>query len=351
MKFLRCIVLAALLMAVFTAIPANATDRLVLAEMFTNTSCGPCYNANLTLDQLVNAHPNEFVAIRYHVWWPSNNDPFYRYNTSENTVRTNYYGVSGVPALKVDGFIDGGGYPSYWSRILNRYYMESPMEIVLSGNYDEDSNSGTLDISITATDDYYYDSLYVRIALTETDLYWPAPNGLNYHDQVMRDMIPNAFGTGFDISYGETVDFSESFACPSQLVLENCELVVWVQSDYLREVYQTARIRVEDLGPVSIDDVTELPVSFSLNQNYPNPFNAGTTISYNLEKENQVTIDIYDLNGRQVAVIADGIQPAGNHQVIWDGVDSNGSPVSSGVYFYRMSTNSESFVKRMVLLK
>jgi len=333
------------------AVSVSATDRLVLAEMFTNTSCSYCYQANITLDQLVNAHPDEFVAIRYHVWWPSSSDPYYRYNISENTARTNYYGVSGVPTLKVDGFIDGGGYPSYWTRILNRYYMESPMEIVLSGSYNENTREGTLDISVTATDDYYFDSLYVRIALTESDIYWQAPNGLSRHDQVMRDMIPTALGISFDISYDETVEFSESFSCPSQLVPENCELVVWVQSDYIREVYQAARVRIEDLGPISIDDAAELPSGFELAQNYPNPFNAKTTIFYSLEKESRVTIDVYDLSGRQVATIASGTQPAGDHQVIWNGADFNGNPVSSGVYFYRMNAGEESLTRRMTLLK
>ncbi len=351
MKFFQSIMLTAFLAVIAMAVSVSATDRLVLAEMFTNTSCPPCYQANITLDQLVNAHPDEFVAVRYHVWWPINNDPFYHYNISENAARTNYYGVNAVPTLKVDGFIDGGYYSSYWTRILNRYNMGSPMEIVLSGSYNEDTREGTLDISVTATDDYYFDSLYVRIALTESDLYWPAPNGLNYHEQVMRDMIPNALGISFDISYGETVEFSESFSCPSQLVPENCELVVWVQSDYMREVYQAARVRIEDLGPVSIDDAVELPSNFCLAQNYPNPFNAKTTIFYSLEKESRVTIDIYDLSGRRVASIVNSNQPAGDHQVIWDGADSDGNPVSSGVYFYRLIVEDKSLTRRMTLLK
>ena len=294
-----------------------------------------------------------FVAVRYHVWWPGPNDPYYLYNISENTARTTFYGVNdvGVPAFKIDGFIEGGGYPSYWTHIQNRHYMETCLDIQLSGDYDEDTGQGTLDITITAIEDAYWDSLYLRIALTESDIYWHAPNGAYWHHQTMRDMIPNAQGQPIEISYGETIELSQNFSCPSPLVPENSELVVWVQSDYLREVYQAARVGVTELGQVSVDDKAIIPSEFKLLQNYPNPFNASTIIEFNLGQESPVILEIYDLTGRKVNTLCDGIYESGAHRLVWDGTDFNGNSVASGLYFYRLSDGSRDTAKQMTLLK
>jgi len=235
---------------------------------------------------------------------------------------------------------------------VNRYGVDSPLEIQLSGEFEEGDREGSLDITIIAHDQISQSGLRVRIALTEDSLYYNAPNTTLWHNNTMRDMIPDTLGISIDISEGETVELSQYFECPEPLVIEQCKLIVWVQADNsAKEILQTARIRVDDLGSVSINDAVELPSSFCLAQNYPNPFNAKTTISYSLGKESQVEIDIYDLGGRQIAAVVNSIQPAGDHQVIWNGTDSNGNTVSSGVYFYRILTNGESLAKRMVLLK
>jgi hypothetical protein len=88
------------------------------------------------------------------------------------------------------------------------------------------------------------------------------------------------------------------------------------------------------------------PCSYSLHANYPNPFNAQTIISYDLPKEADVKLEIYDLLGRKVATLAEGIQEAGNHQTVWDG-----SCASSGIYFYRLKAGDYSDIKKMTLLK
>jgi len=85
-----------------------------------------------------------------------------------------------------------------------------------------------------------------------------------------------------------------------------------------------------------------LPEAFSLNQNYPNPFNANTKIAFSLP---DVDLEIYNINGQLVKSFSDHFQ-AGNHFIDWDA-----SSVSSGVYFYKVSANGHSMVKRMTLIK
>jgi hypothetical protein len=89
----------------------------------------------------------------------------------------------------------------------------------------------------------------------------------------------------------------------------------------------------------------------SLSNNYPNPFNPQTTITFNLPSPGEIDISIFNLLGQKVATIASGQYAAGEHRVVWDGKDDNGNSVSSGLYFYRLTTDGKTLTKKMVLLK
>jgi hypothetical protein len=89
-----------------------------------------------------------------------------------------------------------------------------------------------------------------------------------------------------------------------------------------------------------------LPTIFALHQNFPNPFNPLTIIRYDLPKTIHVTLKIYDLLGREVAVLVDEQKPAGAYQVTF-----NAHSLSSGVYFYRLQAGSFTETKKLLLLK
>jgi len=78
------------------------------------------------------------------------------------------------------------------------------------------------------------------------------------------------------------------------------------------------------------------PAGFVLEANYPNPFNAGTMIRYSLPRSGHVRLEIYDLQGRLVHTLADAVQSAGHHSLIWSGSGADGRPLASGVYFCQM---------------
>jgi hypothetical protein len=88
------------------------------------------------------------------------------------------------------------------------------------------------------------------------------------------------------------------------------------------------------------------PGHFALLQNYPNPFNPSTKIAFSLKTAGQTKLTVYDLLGREVAVLVDGVQSAGSHIVAF-----SGARFASGVYFYRLETAGTSIVKKMMLLK
>jgi len=100
------------------------------------------------------------------------------------------------------------------------------------------------------------------------------------------------------------------------------------------------------LIPVSVEETPGIPTEFALRQNYPNPFNPSTTISYDLPKRTHVTLKVYDVMGREVATLVDDDYEAGAHEIVWDA-----SGQASGVYFYRISAEDFTSVRKLLLMK
>jgi hypothetical protein len=94
-----------------------------------------------------------------------------------------------------------------------------------------------------------------------------------------------------------------------------------------------------------------VPSQFALDQNYPNPFNPTTNIRFSLPDEQHVKLDVYDVTGRLVKTILNEQVRAGNMEVTWDGTNSSGAKVASGIYLYRLEAGTFSSVKKMIMLK
>ncbi len=102
--------------------------------------------------------------------------------------------------------------------------------------------------------------------------------------------------------------------------------------------------------------VTEDPVAMiraGLEQNIPNPFNPVTTITYYVPEgaARMASLTVYDVTGARVRTLADGMHPPGRHQVRWNGTNSSGNQVGTGVYFYRLVMPGYTNTRKMVLLK
>jgi hypothetical protein len=97
---------------------------------------------------------------------------------------------------------------------------------------------------------------------------------------------------------------------------------------------------------VSVDQRDQSPVSYQLQQNYPNPFNPSTTIKYQLPKSSAVRLSVFDMLGREVAVLVNERREAGVYEVRFEG-----SALSSGVYFYRLQAGDFIQSKKLMILK
>ncbi len=94
------------------------------------------------------------------------------------------------------------------------------------------------------------------------------------------------------------------------------------------------------------DDIVEKPKRFNLKKNYPNPFNATTIIPVEVEEKTFVKLEIFDINGRLIESLYNGVIDAGNHLIAW-----NAAGNSSGIYYYSLSSNAGVSSKKMLLIK
>jgi hypothetical protein len=90
---------------------------------------------------------------------------------------------------------------------------------------------------------------------------------------------------------------------------------------------------------------------YRLFANYPNPFNPETTLSFQIPERTRIRLSVYDVLGKTVNVLVEKELQAGTHSVQWQGIDKNGRAVPSGLYYYRLETESFSAVKKMLFLK
>ena len=95
----------------------------------------------------------------------------------------------------------------------------------------------------------------------------------------------------------------------------------------------------------------KVPTKFSLSQNYPNPFNPTTAISYQLSADSRVRLSVFDLLGREVAVLVNEEKPAGTYSATWDPSTSSGQVLSSSVYFYRLQAGTFVQSKKLILMR
>jgi len=128
----------------------------------------------------------------------------------------------------------------------------------------------------------------------------------------------------------------------------------WIEEDRSWGLHNPAfavsllKVSIEQLGGVVAVDYPKdnMPEEYKLSQNYPNPFNPSTTIEYTVPEYSNVTITIYDALGKQIEQLYSGEKAAGTYSLQW-----NASSYSSGIYFYRLSTEKFVQVKKMLLLK
>ncbi|MBI5806532.1 T9SS type A sorting domain-containing protein [candidate division TA06 bacterium] len=243
---------------------AYYSPNRVMVDQFTCTSCDPCVAGNDTMNDVYRDLKDSLTLIRTHVWWPTNNDPYYLGrgpDTMENRARRTYNTVSYVPWVTVGGIV----HPNYTEArayILNQRKIAKPLTITLGGWYSASGDSGVVTAVIKATGRFPSASkaaLTLRYAITEDSSFYTGTNGDPEHFQVLRDMIPDNSGIPITIDKGQTVADSQKFTVytggviPYTWTEKNCQFVVYVQNDATKEVLQSATAKVQEITPLGIE--------------------------------------------------------------------------------------------------
>lgn len=170
--------------------------------------------------------------------------------------------------------------------------------------------------------------------------------------------IPLTGGIRFTRSrdFGETFDSTVVVTQGGNYRNAN-SLVVSDSGDVYAVSYKTAeknlvlnRTKLEPI--VSVNPPGTAPVSvFQLSSNYPNPFNGETFIRFRLPISMEIRLEVFDLSGRLIRILAQGRIAAGFHLVRWNGLDRADRQAASGVYFYRLKSQNFQQVKKMILLR
>jgi hypothetical protein len=122
--------------------------------------------------------------------------------------------------------------------------------------------------------------------------------------------------------------------------------------DYSYDEYAINPRTPDDLVAPSASDDTTIPDQPLTLSNYPNPFNPETTIIYELRESDNVELVIYGINGQKIKTLVKEKKPSGRHIIMWNGTDENDVKVTSGIYFYKLTSNAGfSVSKKMILLK
>ncbi|MGI0016492.1 MAG: T9SS type A sorting domain-containing protein, partial [Nitrososphaera sp.] len=105
------------------------------------------------------------------------------------------------------------------------------------------------------------------------------------------------------------------------------------------------------LTPVQEHPSSSLPPKFSLLQNYPNPFNAQTKIEFAVTKKETIALDVYNLSGEHVVSLLNGLRDIGRYSVVWNGKNSKGGDMASGIYLYRLRAGGEILIRKLLLIR
>ena len=244
------------------------------------------------------ANGDPVAVIEYHSF--TTNDPFVN---DVSFGRADFYSVQAFPTAFFDGgnIIVGGDatqslFPEYHPVVMARDTVTSIYDMLLgaqplNGNYTQFN----IFVNVTQLYDYPGNNLHLLLALTESDISYNWQNQTKINN-TCRDMYPDENGTAVSFEPDITQYFQFTIDIPASYVIENCNMIAFIQDFDTKEVLQTQMVNLGQYVGIEHNDIEELSV-------YPNP------VSDNLKVEclSQINrIAVYDLNGKKVyGVVAD----------------------------------------------
>ena len=256
MKKITSLILSATALLCFSKTASAQATRLALAEEFTNASCTPCASQNPAFNALLNNNATKIIDIKYQMDFPGF-DPMNVQNPTEVSARRTYYGVNGVPNARINGSAVANdcnfyvGAPACFNQtdLDAAYNTATPIALTVSHVMSQDLTSADVTVTVQnvgSTDFTSNGNLYMRLALTEQDIYFSSPPGSTNEDHfegVMRKMIPDPTGTALPSTMTAGQNWSQTFTVPIPFYIydySEISFVAFVQSDGNKVVHNAA---------------------------------------------------------------------------------------------------------------
>lgn len=227
-----------------------ANDK-VFIEMFTNTSCIPCVNANRYLDEIhqqlgITSNDSRVIILRGHTTlFP--NDPFYLHNVPDNDARMNYYDAASVnPRVFLMGVNMFGFNATTWTNKINaRLLITNTYAITITNIYDSTARTGTVTVKVNQISGAGVSDLVLHVALAENGIHYTAPNGETEFENTLRDLITPGPGETLNLSAGGSATLNYNYTVHSAVNHNNAELIAFIQDVSSKEVFAAEKKKVK----------------------------------------------------------------------------------------------------------
>ena len=268
-------------------ITMQAQQRKVLVEEFTASTCGPCTNLNVLLNPWLATNADKMVVIKYQMNWPGAGDPYY---TAEGGTRRTYYGVSGVPAVYVNGGVvsSGATYQSWFNNTVNAVNnaYTQPAQATIEGYFRMVGN--IIYVKSMVTPLISVDNHFIHVVVNEKTTHNNVGgNGETAFYHVMMKMFPNGNGTTLNLTSGEQValNFSHDMSTTHVEDMNDLEVAVFVQNKTTRAVLNAEYLIQDNTIPLPPSNFTATQQGESLNINLSWGTVSGAS-GYNIYKNN-----------------------------------------------------------------
>jgi hypothetical protein len=331
----------------------SQTGFNTVIEYCTGTWCQWCPCGHDILDAILVNYP-ETVVLAYH---GAGTDPWQSYSAGIRALM----GMSSYPT-GVIGRRSGVISRTAWNNqvVLQSNTVQPQVELNLAAfNYNSSTREVTATVEAKALANLNGE-YKINFVLTESNVIYPqtgngsCPGSATYeHDHIVKGMLNGDLGEVLSTgtwNQNEVKTANITFTIDAGFVAENCDLnyFVWQNTGSLttQSITMAAKHTSVD-NPTNIQNNNTAASSYDLKQNYPNPFNPTTHIQFSVPRDGNVSLKFYDMLGNEVASYIDnGFLRAGTYSA-----EFNGEGLSSGVYFYTLSSNDFSMTKKMILTK
>lgn len=210
----------------------GTTDRTPMIEHFSSSTCGPCVQPNVTMNNFCNNNQGRYTYTKYQMNWPGNGDPYY---TAEGGTRRDYYSVNAVPLAFLDAeSLNFGGVQNQFNQ-----HAEIPSFMDVRGSFTVDGNT----ISIVADVMPYINvNARVYVSVNEKETHGNVgSNGETTFHHVFMKMLPNAQGSTIDFVAGELqrLEFTQDLSATHVEEMSDLEVAIWVQNHGTKEIFNS----------------------------------------------------------------------------------------------------------------